>query len=94
MQIDISHIAKLANLKLTADEIKSFQPQITSVITYVERLSQADTKNVQQTSQIDNLENILRQDQASPSLSQEEALANSKKTLNGLFKTEQILSDE
>ena len=91
MKIDVKHVAKLANLPLTPVEEKKFEKQLSEILSYVEKLKQVDTKNVETTSQVTGLENVTREDETSPSLTQEEALSNSKSTHNGLFKVKAIL---
>lgn len=90
MKIDILHIAKLANLTIDKNEIKLFENQLSSILLYIDKLKEVKTENVKETSQVTNLENILRDDQTKPSLSQKEALSGSKNTHNGLFKIKAI----
>lgn len=90
MKIDILHIAKLANLTIDNNEIKLFENQLLSILSYIDKLKEVKTENVKETSQVTNLENILRDDQTKPSLSQKEALSGSKNTHNGLFKIKAI----
>lgn len=91
MKIDVTHVAKLANLPLSDEEKKKFEKQLSSILEYVEQLDKVDTKNVEPTSQVTGLENVTREDIVKPSLSQEEALANTKQKHNGLFKVPAIL---
>ncbi len=94
MKIDVKHVAKLANLKLSSQEEKKFETQLSSILEYIDKLKEVDTKNVEETSQVTGLENVTREDEPLPSLSQEEVLSNSKSTQNGLFKVKGILKDE
>ncbi len=92
MKIDIKHVAKLANLSLTPEEEKKFEKQLSDILSYIEKLNEVNTKNVIPTSQTTGLKNILRDDrQINPSLSQNEALANTKNQQNGLFKVKAVL---
>ena len=91
MKIDVAHVAKLANLPLSKEEEKKFESQLSSVLEYVSKLNEIDTKSIEPTSQVTGLENVTREDQPSPSLSQEEALSNTKSKHNGLFKVKAIL---
>ena len=94
MKIDIKHIAKLANLPLKDSELVKLEKQLEETLKYVSNLDEVDTKNVEPTSQVTGLENVLREDEVRPSLTQEEALRNAKSTYNGLFKTEAVFSEE
>lgn len=93
MKINVSHVAKLANLPLKKEEEKKFEKQLSDILTYVEKLKEVDTKNVETTSQVTGLENITREDITTPSLSQEETLSNTKSQHNGLFKVKAILTE-
>lgn len=94
MKIDVNHAAKLANLPLSVKERTIFEKQLEETITYIEELREVDTKNVEPTSQVTGLENVTRSDETKPSLSQDEALSNSKSTHNGLFKVKGIFNEE
>jgi aspartyl-tRNA(Asn)/glutamyl-tRNA(Gln) amidotransferase subunit C len=93
MKIDVKHVAKLANLPLAPSEKEKFEKQLSEILSYVEKLKEVDTKNVETTSQVTGLENVAREDETKPSLTQEEALSNTKSQHNGLFKVKAILED-
>lgn len=94
MKIDVVHVAKLANLPLTSEEKKKFEKQLSDILSYIDKLNEVDTSDVESTSQVTGLENVVREDKASPSLSQEEVLKNTKSKHNGLFKVPAILDSE
>ncbi len=94
MKIDVPHIAKLANLILKSGEDEKFEKQLSGILSYVEKLKEVDTKNVETTSQVTGLENVTREDETKPSLTQVEALSNTKSQHNGLFKVKAILDNE
>ena len=91
MKINVVHVAKLANLLLPKKEHKRFESQLSSVLNYINKLNEIDTKDIEPTSQVTGLENITREDEAKPSLSQEQALSSAKVKHNGLFKVKAIL---
>lgn len=94
MKFDISHVAKLANLPLSDEEKKKFEKQLGETIEYIESLNDVKTDGVEPTSQVTGLENVTREDEVKPSLSQEEALSNARQTHNGFFKVKGILGNE
>ncbi len=94
MKLDVKHIAKLANLTLSEEEEKKFEKQLEETVDYIEGLSEVDTTGIEPTSQVTGLENVTRDDEISPSLSQEDALKNAKSTYNGYFKVKGILNNE
>lgn len=51
----VQHIAKLARLHLTEEELERYADQLTSILTYVELLMELDTSSVKETSQVTGL---------------------------------------
>ena len=94
MKIDVSHIAKLANLPLSSNEKTKFEKQLEETLEHVENLNEVEVRNIEPTSQVTGLENVTREDIANPSLSQTDALANSKSNHNGLFKVNAIFQED
>lgn len=83
---DIKHTAFLARIKLSDKEIEKYEKELNSILEYVEILKEVKTDNVEETSQVTGLSNRQRKDEIKPSLSQKEALSNSKNTAKGYFK--------
>lgn len=94
MRIDVKKIAALSKISITADEEKALGSQLEETLKYIESLNKVDTSSVEPTSQVTGLENVEREDVATPSLSQKEALLNSKSTQNGFFKVKGVLKNE
>lgn len=93
MKINVKHVAKLANLPLSEGEEKKFENQLSETLKYIEGLNEVDTKNVNPTDHVTGQENVFRTDTTSPSLSQDEALANTKNKHNGMFKVKAVLNE-
>lgn len=94
MKIDVSHVAKLANLPLADAEKKKFEMQLSSILEYIEKLNEVNTKGIEPTSQVTGLENVTREDNAADSFTQEEATANTSSKHNGLFKVPAVLDGD
>lgn len=58
----VRHIAKLARLRLTDEEVERFTPELASILTYVEKLSEVPTDGVEPTAQVTGLRNASRED--------------------------------
>ena len=84
---EVRHIARLANLTLTDEEVKKFQKQLSETLKYVEVLNELDTDNVEPTSQVTGLMNISREDEIKPSISQKDSLSGATGKENNFFKT-------
>lgn len=59
----VKHVAKLARIKLTDEEVKKFGKQLSSVLAYIDILSEVDTKDVAETSQVTGLTNVMEKDE-------------------------------
>lgn len=63
----VKHIAKLARVALSDEEVERFSKQLSDVLKYVEILNEVDTKKVSETSQVTGLKNIMRVDEVEKS---------------------------
>jgi len=73
---DVEHVATLARLGLTDDEIDRMQGQLNRILEAIGQLQSVDTSAVGPTAQVIALENVMRDDVSRPGLSREAALAN------------------
>lgn len=90
---DVKHIAKLAQLGLTEEEVERYRKQLSEVVDYFNKLKKLDTLKTELTSQVVNLENIFREDIICPSMTQGEALSNAKDSYKGYFKVKAIFEE-
>lgn len=92
---EILHLADLAKLKLTDNEIEKFGIQLSEIIGYIEQLNKVDTENVEPVSQLTDLTNVRREDKSSDaqSLSQNQALQNTKSVKDGYIRVEAIFDE-
>ncbi len=72
---DVAHVAHLARLGLTDDELTLLEGQLNHILDQYAKLAELDTEHIPPTAQTIELENILRDDVVTPSLPVEEALA-------------------
>ncbi len=70
----VLHVAKLARLKLTEDEVERMAGELSQILGHVERMTELDLEGVEPTSHAVQLENVLREDVPRPSLPRERAL--------------------
>ena len=73
---DVEHVAYLARLGLTDEELGRFQGQLNHILDQYAKLAELDTSAIPPTAQTIELENILREDVATPSLPQAAVLGN------------------
>lgn len=91
--IDVSHIAKLANLPLTKAEEELFSKQLSSTLSYVKQLDKVVTKDIEPTAQVTGLVNVFREDIITPGFTQEEALKNAPVQYKGFFKVKSVFEE-
>ena len=94
---DVRYVAGLAHLKLTEDEVAKFLPQLDSILTYMQKLNQLDTANVEPMAQVSTPaeENLaVRSDAAYPAFTQKEALSNAPEPAAEYFKVPLVIEKE
>ncbi len=84
-EIDVEYVAHLARIALSPDEEKKLSSQLGNILSYIEKLKQADVSGVEPTAHAFPLVNVTRPDEVRPSMSNEDALRNAPAKANGLF---------
>ena len=83
----VLHVARLARLELTGEEIERLQPELSKVLDWVETIEQlGDLEDVKPTSHVVEVENVLRADEPRPSLPAEKALESAPDAAGGGFR--------
>mgnify|MGYP006262705765 CR=1 FL=1 len=90
---EVRHVAELAKLKLTDDEVALFSEQLSQILEYAERLQEIDTSAVPPTPYVLPVENVMRDDIPEPSLSNADALANAPDSDDGFFRVRAVFDD-
>jgi len=73
---DVQHVAHLARLHLTDEEVDRMQTQLSNILEAIETLQEVDTSHVGPTASVIQLENVMREDEARPGLMRDALLAN------------------
>lgn len=90
---DVEHVARLARLALSEEEITLFQGQLRRILEHAERVTSLDTEGVEPTSHAIPLSNVFREDEVGPCLAQDEALANAPEAEEGQFRVPRIIEE-
>lgn len=80
---EVAHIAKLANLPLSREELLTFSSQLAEVLNYIEVLNEVNTDEITPTFQVTGVKNVMRDDkspQIEKTLKVENALRNASAT--------------
>ena len=91
---DVDHVAHLARLGLSEEELTRLQGQLNHILDQYEKLAELDTDAIPPTAQVIELENILREDVARPSLPPESVLANAPERDGDFFVGPAILGGD
>ena len=83
---EVLHVAKLARLELTDDEVERLTEQLGAILEAVSKVSELDLSHVPPTSHPLELVNVWAEDEPRPSLSAEDALKNAPDTAEGAFR--------
>jgi aspartyl-tRNA(Asn)/glutamyl-tRNA(Gln) amidotransferase subunit C len=73
---DVEHVAHLARLHLSDEELDRMQAQLTHILEAIDTLQLVDTSRVGPTASVIQLENVMRDDEVRPGITREAALAN------------------
>jgi aspartyl-tRNA(Asn)/glutamyl-tRNA(Gln) amidotransferase subunit C len=83
---EVLHVARLARLALTEDEIEQFTAQLSAILEAVAKVSELDLSGVEPTAHPLDVVNVWAEDEPRPSIPFEDALANAPGHENGFFK--------
>ena len=89
----VDHVARLARLDLSDAERERMSVELTHILEHAETIQALDLDRVEPTSQAVPLKNVMRKDDVTPSLTQDEALANAPEVEDGRFKVPRIIEE-
>ncbi|OZU87687.1 Asp-tRNA(Asn)/Glu-tRNA(Gln) amidotransferase GatCAB subunit C [Virgibacillus indicus] len=87
----VKHVANLARLAVTDEEVGKLAEDLSAIIGYAEQLNELDTEGVEPTTHVLDLKNVMRKDEPKEWITQEDALKNAPEKENGQFKVPSIL---
>lgn len=90
----VRHIARLARLRLTDDEVRHFVTQLGAILDYIRQLERLDTRDVEPTAHPLPVQNVVREDEPAPPLGAERTLANAPRREAGFFALPKVLDQE
>lgn len=91
---DVEHVAQLARVRLTTDELDALTTELGSILDYAAQLSTLDLDGVPPTAHPLPLLNVLRTDELTPSLDRAEVLAQAPAIEDDRFRVPRIMSEE
>jgi len=88
---DVKHVASLARLGLSDDELELLRGQLSSILGHIEVLNQLDTEAIPPTAQVIALENVFRPDEVGESLPKETVLRIAPEHRHGFIEVPAVL---
>ena len=88
---EVEHVSRLARLGLSDEEKETFTKQLNNILTYVEKLNELDTKDVEPTSHVLQIQNIFKVDEIRESLPRERALSNAPDRTDEFYRVPKII---
>ena len=90
---DVAHVARLARLNVSDEELDMFTGQLAAVLEHAEDVASLDTAGVPPTAHPLPLQNVLREDDVRPSLDRDEVLAAAPSVEDGRFRVPPVLGE-
>jgi aspartyl-tRNA(Asn)/glutamyl-tRNA(Gln) amidotransferase subunit C len=82
----VLHVARLARLKLSEEEVEQMAGELSGILDHVERISELDLEGVEPTWHVIELENVLRRDEPRPSWPRDRVLDGAPDPAHGAFR--------
>lgn len=90
----VAHVARLARLELTDEELARYTGQLASVLEYAAELAELEVAELEPMSHPLPLSNVFRDDEPGPTLERDEVLSQAPAAEDGRFRVPRILSEE
>lgn len=90
---DVQHVARLARLELSAEDLVRMQAELSNILAYIDKLRSVDTAGVPPTSHAVPLTNVMREDEPRPSLPLADMLANAPEPAGDFFRVPRIVEE-
>lgn len=87
----MEYVAKLARLDLSDEEKDEFAVQLNDILTYMDKLNELDTKQVEPTSHVIPIMNVFRSDEVLESLPRESSLGSAPEAEKDFYKVPKII---
>lgn len=88
---DVQHVAKLARLNLSEEEETQLTEQLNAILHYAEKLNELNTEDVEPTTHVLHVSNVMREDEVRGSLPIEKVMLNAPDEEDGQIKVPAIL---
>ena len=94
VEIDVEHVARLARLSLSPEELERLRHQLTLILEHAEKVGEVAADDVPPTAQPIPRSNVFRRDEPGPCLTQAEALSTAPEVEDARFRVPRILAED
>ena len=88
---DVEHVADLARMYITDEEKKALESELSAIIDFADKLSEADTDGIEPAAHAIHIQNVFRNDEVVPSYKREELIENAPDKQAGCFAVPRIV---
>ncbi|OAN47393.1 asparaginyl/glutamyl-tRNA amidotransferase subunit C [Chloroflexus islandicus] len=92
-EAEVRHVARLARIALSDEEIAVMRAQLSAILDYIAMLQEVDVSNVPPTAQVTGLTTVWRPDVVGEMLTQAQALANAPDQQDGMFRVRAVFEE-
>jgi aspartyl-tRNA(Asn)/glutamyl-tRNA(Gln) amidotransferase subunit C len=82
----VLHVARLARLRLSDEEVERMSGELSTILDHIEKIGELELDDVEPTSHVIELENVLREDEPRPSWPRERMLEEAPDVAEGGFR--------
>ncbi len=90
---EAEHVARLARLRLSSEELEHMREQLSDILDYIQRLQEVDIEGAPPMAHVTGLSTVMRADEVRPNLSREEALKNAPAQRDGMFQVKAVFEE-
>lgn len=90
---EVEHVARLARLSLSSDELERMRGQLSDILDYIAMLQEVDVEGVPPTAQVTGLTSVMRPDEVVGQLTREQVLANAPDQDAGMFRVKGVFDE-
>jgi aspartyl-tRNA(Asn)/glutamyl-tRNA(Gln) amidotransferase subunit C len=91
---EVLKVGRLGRIHLSDAEVERFASQLSSILEYVDKLRELDTRGVEPQTHALPLKNVLRPDEPRPGLTPDQALAGAPQSDGDFFRVPRVLDEE
>jgi aspartyl-tRNA(Asn)/glutamyl-tRNA(Gln) amidotransferase subunit C len=90
---EVAHVARLARLSLSHEELERMRSQLSNILEYMATLQEVDVEGIPATAQVTDLATVMRPDVVNTGLTREQALANAPDQRDGMFRVKPVFDE-